>query len=219
MWWLKFSYRRLFDNLILPPLISYCSVTMSSNIPQPFTSISIPLEWARYPILCCGNRDPQTVSGLTLRKVYFSPLQNTVSCTLLKLQPNSLVTLQILLELITTAQGPANRSNLCHLPAGLCFCWEPNDQALNAGPTHCPLLPENKLGILGIRDCSHQRKREPDLGREVTDLKKKRAGEPEGTSRQPQLSGKHLPNLLSASRVPLWASRGSFQAHPKCQLF
>ena len=35
---------------------------------------------------------------------------------------NSLVTLQILLELITTSQGLANRSNLCHLPAGLCFC-------------------------------------------------------------------------------------------------
>ena len=44
--------------------------------------------------------------------------------------------------------------NLCHLPAGLCL------QAMNADPTHFPLLPENTLGLLGITDCSHQRKRQ-----------------------------------------------------------
>ena len=88
----------------------------------------------------------------------FIALTSGNSCTLLQLQPNSLFTLQILVELITTAQG--RRSNLCHLLAGFCFSWEPKDQTLNAGPAHCPLLCENSLGIQGIKACTYQRKRQ-----------------------------------------------------------
>ena len=72
---------------------------------------------------------------------------------LLLLLPNALVT-------ITISQGPAKRSSLCHLPAGPCCCWEPNNQALTADPIHCLLLPENTLRILGITACSHWRKRQ-----------------------------------------------------------
>ena len=56
--------------------------------------------------------------------------------------------------------GPATRSSLCHPPVEPCCCWEPNHQALTAGPIHCHLLPENTLSILGIRACSHWKKRQ-----------------------------------------------------------
>ena len=82
------------------------------------------------------------------------------SCTPLLLLPNDLVTLQILLELITTSQDPANRSSLCHFLADLCFCRKPNNQTLTAGPIHCLLLPEKTQSILGITACSHQRRRQ-----------------------------------------------------------
>ena len=36
--------------------------------------------------------------------------------------PNALVTLKICLELMTTSQGTATRSSLCHFPAGPCCC-------------------------------------------------------------------------------------------------
>ena len=80
------------------------------------------------------------------------------SCTLLLLLSNALVTLKLCLELITASQGPATRSNLRHLPSGPWCFWEPNDQALTLGPTHCLLLPENTLSILGITAYSHQEK-------------------------------------------------------------
>ena len=82
------------------------------------------------------------------------------SCTLLLLLPNALVTLKICLKLITTSQGSATRSSLCHLPASPYCCWEPNEQALTAGPAHCLLLPENTLSSLGITASSHQRKKQ-----------------------------------------------------------
>ena len=70
------------------------------------------------------------------------------SCTLLLLLPNALVTLMICLELITTSQGSATRSSLCHLPAGPWYCQEPSNQALTMSPTHCLLLPGNTLSTL-----------------------------------------------------------------------
>ena len=63
---------------------------------------------------------PEEGIAIKHKLLLLSPPRN--SCTLLLLLPNALVTLQILLELITTSQGPENGSKLCHLPAGICFC-------------------------------------------------------------------------------------------------
>ena len=91
----------------------------------------------KHHLLLMLSQSPLPLGSLDRHKLWFqSPqrraLQSNKSCccphnpgnshTLLLLLPNTLFTLPILLELITITQGPANRSSLCHLPAGLCFC-------------------------------------------------------------------------------------------------